>query len=113
MMVLPRISLQKHGNPPEGKSWIHSTNLVETGIYGIVRHPLYVGWMLDIIALMLISQHLYTLLTGFIPLLMVYYFTRSEDSSNREKFGQAYIEYSQRVPMVNFILGLVRYLRRK
>lgn len=112
MMVLPRVSLQKHGTAPEGKSWIHTTTLVDSGIYSIVRHPLYTGWMLDIVALMLISQHLYVVLTGIVPMLMVYYYTLGEDKSNRDKFGAAYVEYSEKVPMVNFIVGLARRAKR-
>jgi len=30
-----------------------------------------------------------------------------------EKFGDAYVDYMQRVPRVNFILGAVLYLQRK
>jgi protein-S-isoprenylcysteine O-methyltransferase Ste14 len=112
MMTFPRYDLSKRGNPPEGKSWVHTTTLVDTGIYGIVRHPLYVGWLLDIFALMLISQYWVTILVGALPFASVVYYTYVEDRNNREKFGQSYVDYSKRVPMMNFILGAVKYRRR-
>ena len=112
MMTFPRYELSKWGKVPEGKSWVHTTNVVDSGIYGIVRHPLYVGWLLDIFALMLISQYWITILLGVLPFASVIYYTYLEDRNNREKFGPAYVEYSKRVPMMNFILGIVRFRRK-
>ena len=103
----------KHGEIPEGKSWVHTTIVVDSGIYGIVRHPIYVGWILDILALMLISQYWVTIAFGAIPFLSVIHYTFMEDKTNVDKFGDSYVEYSKRVPMMNFILGLVRHFQRK
>jgi protein-S-isoprenylcysteine O-methyltransferase Ste14 len=113
MMALPRMALSRGGGIPEGKSWVHTTVIVDKGIYGVVRHPLYVGWMLSIIGMTLISQHWVTLLLGIIPLLMVIHYTRYEDKSNVEKFGESYTFYSERVPMMNFVVGLARYLKQR
>ncbi|TFF68397.1 isoprenylcysteine carboxylmethyltransferase family protein [Candidatus Thorarchaeota archaeon] len=113
MMALPRLALAKSGGVGEGKSWVQTTVLVDTGIYGVVRHPLYVGWLLDIIALGIISQSWVTILLGIGPFLMVYYFIEGEDGSNAEKFGDAYLDYSRKVPKVNFVAGLIRYFGRR
>ena len=80
IMSLPQAALTKHGKIPEGKSWVHTTVVVESGIYGIVRHPIYVGWILDILAMMLISQYWVTTAFGIIPFLSVVYYTLEEDS---------------------------------
>jgi protein-S-isoprenylcysteine O-methyltransferase Ste14 len=112
MMTFPRYELSKWGDVPDGKSWVNTTKVVDTGIYGIVRHPLYVGWLLDIFALMLISQHLNTFLLGVLPFFSVVYYIILEDRNNHEKFGQSYEEYATRVPMMNLILGAVRYRRK-
>jgi len=112
MMTFPRYELSKWGNVPDGKSWVSTTTIVDSGIYGIVRHPLYVGWMLDIFALMLISQYWITILLGVLPFASIIYYTYVEDQNNREKFGQSYVDYSKKVPMMNFILGAIRYRRR-
>lgn len=112
MMTLPRYALREKGNIPEGKSWVHTTALVDTGIYGVVRHPIYVGWNLSNLAMMFISQHWITILVGVLPFIAVLYYIQLEDRNNIEKFGESYIEYSQRVPMMNFIGGFARYIRR-
>ncbi len=112
MMAIPQFELSRKGGVPEGKSWVHTTTIVDTGIFGIVRHPLFMGWLIDILALMLISQYLITLLLGIVPFVIVVYYIYVEDRSNVEKFGQPYVDYSMKVPMMNFVLGLIRYRRR-
>lgn len=112
MMSIPRYELSKKGGVPEGKSWVKTTVIVETGIYGIVRHPLYVGWLLTIFAMMFISQHWIPILLGVLPFTSVVYYVYIEDSDNKEKFGPPYAAYSMKVPMMNFVLGLIRYRRR-
>jgi len=111
MMTFPRYELSKKGGIPEGKSWVNTTTVVDSGIYGIVRHPLYVGWLVDILALMFISQYWITIMLGVVPFASVVYYIYLEDRINHDKFGQPYVEYAERVPMMNFILGIAR--RRK
>jgi protein-S-isoprenylcysteine O-methyltransferase Ste14 len=55
--MLPVIEFRLKGRVSRGKSYIHSTQLVETGIYSIVRHPQYVTFVLWAIAGMLLFQH--------------------------------------------------------
>lgn len=39
--------------------------------------------------------------------------TFEEERASREKFGIEYENYRERVPLVNFVIGIVRLLRRK
>ena len=41
--MLPTVEFRKKGGVKKGKSYIHTTKLVDTGIYSIVRHPQYVN----------------------------------------------------------------------
>jgi protein-S-isoprenylcysteine O-methyltransferase Ste14 len=113
IMSIPRFELSKRGNIPRGKSWVNTTVVIDTGIYGIVRHPMYAGWIISILAMMVISQYWITILLGIIPLVVVIYYAYAEDRLNILKFGQIYTEYRESVPMMNFFLGLVRYRRRR
>jgi protein-S-isoprenylcysteine O-methyltransferase Ste14 len=38
---LSRIAFEAKGRAPEGESFIHTSVVVESGIYAIVRHPMY------------------------------------------------------------------------
>ena len=44
--MLPVIEFRKKGRVRQGKSYIHTTQIVDTGIYSIVRHPQFVTFIL-------------------------------------------------------------------
>lgn len=41
---LPVLVFRRHGHVAKGRSYIHTTQLVTTGLYAIVRHPQFVAW---------------------------------------------------------------------
>ena len=89
-------------------------NLMERGIYAIVRHPLYLGWILGIfVATVFLYQHWLFVAIGIPGTASVYLIARHEERSNLEKFGDDYKRYMQKVPRMNFLLGIIRLLRRK
>jgi len=50
---------------------------------------------------------------GVIGATLTYLSTKDEDKRLIEKFGDAYREYMQRVPGMNFLLGIIRLWRRQ
>ncbi|MCW4015038.1 MAG: isoprenylcysteine carboxylmethyltransferase family protein [Candidatus Bathyarchaeota archaeon] len=110
---LPVIEFRKKGRVKSGKSYIHTTQVVETGIYSIVRHPQYVTFMLWAIAGMLLFQHWIVVLLGvpIFPLTYLDLFTADKDAI--EKFGDAYKSYMKKVPRANFLLGIIRKIKDK
>ena len=52
----PNIVFKRRGGVPEGKSYIHTTKLVNDGIYGVIRHPQYTGGMVIAFSMCLIVQ---------------------------------------------------------
>ena len=46
----------KKGEPQEGKSSMDVTAVVDTGLYGVVRHPQYLGCILMMLASVLVSH---------------------------------------------------------
>ncbi len=74
--------------------------LMTTGIYGIIRSPMHVGWTLVLVATAILMQS-FTLLCIFMPLFIIIhwlYITQVEEKELEKKFGQAYLEYKRRVP---------------
>jgi len=109
---LSRIAFEKKGKSPDGESFIHTSVVVESGIYAIVRHPMYLSGILFFISLVLISQHWLSMIFS-VPVIVYFYIsTWSEERSSIEKFGDAYMAYIQRVPRMNILLGIIRLLRR-
>ena len=86
--------------------------LVDSGVYAIVRHPLYLGWILSIfVATIFLYQHWLFVIIGIPGIASVYLISRQEEHLNIERFGDDYKDYMQRVPRMNFLLGAIRLLR--
>ena len=99
--------------PVEGSSHrsTEDTPLAESGAYGLVRHPLYVGWVMISAGLALILQSWLGLALFAVQTFAVARLILAEEQDNEEKFGEAYLSYQQRVPRVNLAVGVVRRIR--
>ncbi|MEJ2558418.1 MAG: isoprenylcysteine carboxylmethyltransferase family protein [Anaerolineae bacterium] len=99
---------------PKGRSYVHTTVLVDSGIFAVVRHPQYLSFILLSIFLILLAQHWLVTLIGIAAMVMAYAgIVPQADRANLEKFGDDYNRYMQRVPRLNFVLGIIRLLRRQ
>ena len=113
VLTLSADILRRYGNAVEGESWVRTTSLVNRGVYAIIRHPLYLGWIMMSLALALVSQYwLSAFFSGIIiPLILTE--IQREEEFNKVKFGQEYCRYQQDVPMLNVFSGLWRYCARR
>jgi protein-S-isoprenylcysteine O-methyltransferase Ste14 len=111
--MLPTVEFRKKGRVKKGKSYIHTTKLVTTGIYSIVRHPQYVTFIMFAISGMLLFQHWIVILLGIPVIPLTYFDLVRADKRLIKKFGEEYKQYMQNVPRANFILGLLRAVGRK
>jgi protein-S-isoprenylcysteine O-methyltransferase Ste14 len=110
--ILPIITFRRRGNVPEGQNYTQTTVLVNTGIYAIVRHPQGgTAWVLINLGIMLIAWHWTSVLLGIASMGLAIIDTYKSDQYCIAKFGDAYREYMERVPRLNFVVGIVRRLR--
>jgi protein-S-isoprenylcysteine O-methyltransferase Ste14 len=109
--IVPIFALRTRGGVPEGKSYMETTALVDTGIYAVVRHPQggTAGILLSL-ALALMGQHWLLAVLAAVGMVLIYADTFRADEACIVKFGEAYAGYMQRVPRVNFAAGLLRLL---
>jgi len=107
------IYFKREGKPGEGKGPMDTTVLVDSGTYAIVRHPFALGGILLISASILISQHWLAAIVGVPIIVWMYLEVVKEEKGLMVKFGDDYKRYMQKVPRMNFILGIIRLLRRK
>jgi protein-S-isoprenylcysteine O-methyltransferase Ste14 len=110
---LPIIEFRKKGGVGKGESYIHTTQVVDTGIYSVVRHPQYVTFMLWAIAGMLLFQHWIVVLLGVPIFPLTYIDLIKADKDATQKFGDEYRAYMERVPRANFLLGILRLLQER
>jgi protein-S-isoprenylcysteine O-methyltransferase Ste14 len=112
--MLPVITFRRKGGVAKGESYMKTTVLVDTGIYAIVRHPQGgTAWLLINLGVMLIAQHWSSVVLGLVSLVLVYADAFKADQYCIEKFGDAYRQYMERVPRVNFVAGIMRLVRRR
>ncbi len=112
ILILTSNVLKKEGGMEKGKSFI-TTKLVETGIYGVIRHPIYLSLVYVFIGFALISQHPVSVFFGLTMTPLCYYFMIEEEKLTIEKFGEEYIQYKEKVPRSNLLIGIWRSIRRK
>lgn len=106
-LVVPAfVGLGHRGRPESG--WEPTTQLVESGIYRVVRDPLYLGSAVFVLGEMLIIQSVVSAALGAVAILCFWMASRMEVAFNLEKFGNDYRGYMERVPMWNIVSGLLR-----
>ncbi len=106
----PFLLLARRGGCPSGKPYYHTTEVVDRGIYSIVRHPQYVGYILLTLGFAALAQHAITWSLAVCSAIGFCLQSLSEEASNRSKLGEDYLEYMQRVPRFNFLAGLFRLI---
>jgi protein-S-isoprenylcysteine O-methyltransferase Ste14 len=108
---MPIFSFRRRGSV-KGRGYIHTTVLVNKGIYGVVRHPQYLAGILISVALPMITQKWPVAVIGLFDTVLYYLNTFEEEKGCVGKFGEEYKHYMNRVPRLNFVLGIVRRIRR-
>jgi protein-S-isoprenylcysteine O-methyltransferase Ste14 len=85
--------------------------VVDSGTYGIVRHPQVLGCILLMCGSIFISQHWLSAIVA-VPIFALFYrYVLKEEKTLIVKFGNDYKCYMQRVPSMNFIVGIIRLLK--
>ncbi len=109
--MLPVFEFRKKGEVQKGQSYIHTTKIVDTGIYSVVRHPQYITFILWALSGMLLFQHWLIILIGVPVIPLTYIDLIRADKACTERFGEDYKTYMKKVPRANFFLGIIRRLR--
>ena len=111
--MLPVFEFRKKGGILKGRSYIHTTKLVNTGIYSIVRHPQYITFILFAFSGMLLFQHWIAIMLGIPVIPLTYFDLINADKDAIKKFGDNYKTYMKKVPRANFLLGLLKIIQMK
>ncbi|XES78013.1 MAG: isoprenylcysteine carboxylmethyltransferase family protein [Candidatus Bathyarchaeia archaeon] len=75
-----------------------TNQLVSTGIYGRIRHPQYLGFLLLTLGMNLEWTTIFTFLLWPVLVVMYYRLAKEEDMDNQEQFGEEFQQYKNRVP---------------
>ena len=113
LFIPPFLLLKKHGQVDDGRPFFETKVAVDRGLYAVVRHPQYLGYIFLVVGFMLLSQRFITILLGAIAVFFFYLYTIREEDSCGRQFGSAYQAYCKRVPRFNAVSGMIRYLERQ
>ena len=114
LVMAPIIMFPRRGGVKKGKSFVNTTRLVDTGIYGVVRHPQYTGGIFAIfLTTLLWYPHWLFGVLGALGTVVIYLGCVEEDQRMMQKFGDDYVAYMKRVLRMNVALGLLRLIRQK
>ena len=90
-----------------------ASKVTDSGVYGIVRHPMYLGGLVLFLSHVFFGQNWMTAINTVVGVICCYLIILSGDQRNIEKFGDEYKRYMQKVPKINFIAGILRLVRRR
>lgn len=114
LVMAPIVTFPSRGGVTKGKSFVKTTQLVDTGLYAIIRHPQYTGGIFSIfLTTILWYPHWLFVTLGLLGTAVIYISCRLEDRFLIAKFGDDYRDYMRRVPGMNFIPGFVKLIQRK
>lgn len=106
-MFFPFWQMGRYGEAVDGMRCMESLQLVERGLFSIVRHPQYVGYMMLALGFILLNQNVLSLIFGAGMIVFLFLQIREEELSCIEYYGDAYRRYMEKVPRVNWIKGWI------
>jgi protein-S-isoprenylcysteine O-methyltransferase Ste14 len=113
LVPIPFLLFPIKGEVPQGENFLRTIVIVESGIYGCVRHPQYLGWGLIIFSFLLIRQNFIITAIGSISLFLLYLSTIEEERGLIDRFGSDYMKYMMDVPRWNVLLGLLKRFSKR
>ncbi|MBN1270653.1 MAG: isoprenylcysteine carboxylmethyltransferase family protein [Candidatus Aminicenantes bacterium] len=86
--------------------------VIDTGIYSITRHPLYLSGIIFFIGHIFFCLHWVVAAVALTGIACIYITMILEEKTLMEKFGDNYKNYMRKVPRANVLLGIIRFIRR-
>jgi protein-S-isoprenylcysteine O-methyltransferase Ste14 len=95
--------LKRNGKP--AKNFENTTVLVKSGVYSLIRHPLYFSLFLLGTGVMMKNPDSLAKIFGAVNLVAIYLTSLAEEKEMVEKFGEPYKEYMKETKMfIPFLL---------
>lgn len=86
--------------------------LLYTGVFSVIRHPMYTGWILLNLACCFASCHLAIIIPCVIQCILFLAIMHEEDLQNVKRYGVKYRYYSTLVPGICLLTGMIKCIFR-
>jgi protein-S-isoprenylcysteine O-methyltransferase Ste14 len=70
------------------------------GVYSVVRHPQYLGGLFAHVGISFLLSAWFSLLSTPLMIALIFLISRKEEQELVKEFGNEYVDYSKRVPML-------------
>jgi protein-S-isoprenylcysteine O-methyltransferase Ste14 len=107
----PFLHLSRHGKTEAGKPYFATTRVVDRGVYRIVRHPQYLGYICLVLGFGALNPHPLVLGPALGAAAFFYLQAVLEERYCVRELGSDYERYMRAVPRFNLVLGLLRIVR--
>jgi protein-S-isoprenylcysteine O-methyltransferase Ste14 len=87
--------------------------VADRGVYGLVRHPQYLGYSLLVTGLTLLNPNPATVTLSVLAIAGFVIQAVAEERFLVRTMGRAYVDYQERVPSFDLVRGLWRRWRRR
>jgi protein-S-isoprenylcysteine O-methyltransferase Ste14 len=74
--------------------------VISSGVFGIVRHPIYLGSILIFLSFTILSLSIVALIIWFVIIIFYYYLCTYEEKLLIGKLGKKYRDYMNEIPML-------------
>ena len=91
------ITMKTLGKPKKG--WEDTTQLIEKGIFSLIRHPIYFAAFLASTGILLIKFSIFSIIIACISNICFFLAAVHEDKWDEEKFGNNYKEYIKKTKL--------------
>jgi protein-S-isoprenylcysteine O-methyltransferase Ste14 len=87
--------------------------VIRKGVFGLVRHPIYLGELLFYLGLLIFSLSLSAAGVWFLTIIFLHYIARYEEKLLVNRFEDKYKKYMKEVPMWIPHLSLLSYTKKR
>ncbi len=84
---------------PSTSGLVEDHKLIQKGTFRIIRHPLYVSYLLILVGLSLILLIYWLLIPTIFVIIGIYPTAKTEEETLIQQYGEEYIEYKRKVGM--------------
>lgn len=113
LWLIPAITMRKSvKSKQKGQTYMETDKLVKSGIFKVIRHPQYLGFIFFNVGFIGITQRPVPILLAIISIILIVVGVQNEDKELEERFGKKYQKYKKKTPAFNLILGTVRLLKK-
>lgn len=114
LWLFPAITMRKSvKRRQKGQTYMETDILVKSGIFKVIRHPQYLGFIFFNTGFIGITQRPLPIILALISILFIVYGIRYEDKELEKRFGEKYLEYKKKTPAFNLFLGITRLWKKE